>query len=221
MRLIFATNNKHKLNEIKAILPSKYREIVFSLVDLNISVNPDENGSSYEENANIKSSATYNALKNKNLLCIDDYIIADDTGISIDFLNGEPGIHSARFLGDISQAEKNSKIIDLMKDVCDNERTAYFITILSVLEISIDKYLTEMPKSMIFEGRVNGYIAKSIIGEEGFGYDPIFAIGDPSDIAKGFVKTYSKLGQDKKNLISHRAKAISAFTNYLEKKLKF
>ena len=221
MRLIFATNNNHKLNEIKAILPAKYKNLAFSLSDLNISVDPDENGSTYEENANIKSSATYFALRDKNLLSLDDYIIADDTGLSIDYLNGEPGIHSARFLGDILQADKNKKIIDLMKDVSDSERTAHFITKLSVLEINIDKYLTDIPKSMIFEGRVDGYIAKSIIGDDGFGYDPIFAIGNPSDILKGDVKTYSKLCQAKKNLISHRAMAINAFTNYLEKKMKF
>ena len=221
MRLIFATNNKHKLYEIKAILPDKYKDLAFSLGDFNISVDPDENGNSYEENANIKSSVAYFALRDKNLLCINDYIIADDTGLSIDYLNGVPGIHSARFLGNIPQIEKNKRIIDLMKDISDNERTAHFITKLSVLEISIDKYLTDIPKSLIFEGRVDGYIAKSIIGDDGFGYDPIFAIGDPSDIVKNEVKTYSKLGQDKKNLISHRARAISAFTNYLEKKAKF
>ena len=221
MRLIFATNNNHKLIEIKAILPEKYRSLTFSLSDLNINVDPDENGASYEENANIKSSATYLALRDKGLLCIGDYIIADDTGLSIDYLNGEPGIHSARFLGDIPQIEKNKKIIDLMKDIKDCERTAHFITKLSVLEISIDKYLTDIPKSMIFEGKVYGYIAKSLLGDEGFGYDPIFAIGNPSDIEKGMVNTYSKLGQDKKNQISHRAMAIKAFTNYLEKKPNF
>lgn len=218
MRLIFATNNIHKLNEIKSILPIKYKKYVFSLADLDIQVAPNENGSSYEENANIKSSATYFALKDKKDLKIGDYIIADDTGLSIDYLNGEPGIHSARYLGNISQYEKNKKIIDLMKDINDNERTAHFITKLSVLEICIDKYLTDIPKSIIFEGRVDGYIAKTMIGDDGFGYDPIFAIGDTDDIENGIVKTYSKIGQDKKNKISHRALAINAFTNYLEKK---
>ena len=109
MRLIFATNNNHKLNEIKAILPNMYRNIAFSLGDLNISVNPDENGSSYEENANIKSYACYFALRDKNLLLIGDYIIADDSGLSIDCLNGEPGIHSARFLGDIPRKQFQDK----------------------------------------------------------------------------------------------------------------
>lgn len=218
MRLIFATNNKHKMSEIKAILPSNYRNYTFSLHDLNISIDPNENGNSFEENANIKSTATYFALRNNKQLNIGDYIIADDTGLSIDFLNGEPGIHSARFLGDVSQIEKNKKIIDLMKDTKDNERTAHFITKLSVLEISIGKYLIDIPKSMIFEGRVDGYISKDLIGDDGFGYDPIFAIGEPSDIVKGKVKTYSGLGQEKKNQISHRAIAIKAFTNYLEKK---
>ena len=218
MRLIFATNNKHKLSEIKSILPDIYKEYAFSLADFDIHVDPDENGSTYEENAIIKSSATYDILKEKQLLKLGDYIIADDTGLAIDCLNGEPGIHSARYLGNIPQIEKNKKIIDLMKNINDSDRTAHFITKLSVLEINIDKHLTDMPKSLIFDGRVDGYIARTLVGDAGFGYDPIFAVGNPSDIKKGFVNTYSKIGQDKKNLISHRAMAIKAFVNYLEKK---
>ena len=217
MRLIFATNNKHKMREINEILGEKYKGFVFLMSDLGISIDPDETGNSFLENANIKSIALYEEMKNKKLLKNDDYIIADDTGLCIDFLNREPGIHSARYLGkDVSQDVKNNKILELMKEVADDDRTAYFITILSVLEIKDGikgEYIFHF-----FEGKVNGYIAKTIEKTDGFGYDPIFAVGSPSDIKEGKVKTYSNLGASEKNKISHRAKALHNFVLYLEKR---
>ena len=217
MRLIFATNNRHKMTEIISILPIKYRELAYSIDDVGITVNPDENGTSFIENANIKSLATYRELKNNNLLKAEDIIIADDTGLSIDFFNGEPGIHSARFLGNISQSEKNDKIIEDMKDVKGNDRKCHFTTVLSVIENKKSIFFTDIPTIINFTGRVDGYIADKKIGNEGFGYDPIFAVGSPSDIDKKQVKTYSSMGQVNKNKISHRAKALYLFTNYLEK----
>ena len=215
MRLIFATNNFHKLSEIKDILGVKFRDIVFSMSDLNIHLDPVESGSTFDENSYIKSSALYNAMKNNNMLKTNDYIIADDTGLCIDFLDGAPGIMSARFMGkDTNQDMKNKQIILLMKDVKNEERTAYFITSLSVLEI---KNPYDLPKKMFFEGRINGYIAKSIEKTDGFGYDPIFAVGNPNDIEKGQVKTYSNLGIQEKNKISHRAIALLKFVQYLAK----
>ena len=217
MRLIFATNNKHKMREINEILGEKYKGFVFLMSDLGISINPDENGSTFSENANIKSTALYQEMKNRKMIKDDDYIIADDTGLCIDFLGGEPGIHSARYLGkDVSQDEKNNKILKIMENVADEDRTAYFITILSVLEIknaSENGYI-----SRFFEGRVDGYIARNIEKTEGFGYDPIFAVGSPSDIKDAKVKTYSNLGAYEKNKISHRARALHNFVLYLEKR---
>ena len=211
MRLIFATNNRHKMTEIISILPIKYRELAYSIDDVGITVNPDENGTSFIENANIKSLATYRELKNNNLLKAEDIIIADDTGLSIDFFNGEPGIHSARFLGNISQSEKNDKIIEDMKDVKGNDRKCHFTTVLSVIENKKSIFFTDIPTIINFTGRVDGYIADKKIGNEGFGYDP-------SDyIDKKNTYTYSSMGQVNKNKISHRAKALYLFTNYLEK----
>lgn len=217
MRLIFATNNKHKLSEIIEILGEKYKDFVFTMADFDIKIDPDENGKSFLENANIKSNALYQEMKNKNLLKNGDYIIADDTGLCIDYLNGEPGIYSARYMGaDVSQEEKNKKILDIMKEVPDVKRTAYFVTILSVIEVlDVDK---DECISISFEGKVTGYMARSIEKTGGFGYDPIFAVGDPGDIKKGEVKTYSNLGMKEKNKISHRARAIHNFVLYLEKK---
>ena len=217
MRLIFATNNKHKMSEIVEILGEKYKDFVFKMSDLNIAIDPEENGKTFLENATIKSTALYKEMEAKDLLKDDDYIISDDTGLCIDFLNGEPGIFSARYLGTgISQEEKNLKILDMMKDVKDCERTAHFITVLSVIHVTDAK--KHSFENLSFEGKIEGYIAKSIEKTEGFGYDPIFAVGDTSDIGKGEVKTYSNMGILEKNKISHRARALHNFVLFLAKK---
>ena len=214
MRLIFATNNKHKMSEIKDILGEKYKNIVFLMGDLDVHINPVENGETFEENSIIKAKALYEELKNKNQVLPNDYIVADDTGLCIDYLDGAPGIYSARFMGEnTSQEEKNLKILDLMKDLPNEKRTAYFITNLAVIYVNKDKE----PINMSFEGRIDGYIAKKIEKTGGFGYDPIFAVGDTSDIEKGQVKTYSNIGMAEKNKISHRARALNLFVQYLEK----
>ena len=214
MRLIFATNNFHKLSEIKDILGNKYSPYIFTMSDLKISVEPEETGNTFYENALIKSKALYEEMKKNNLLMKGDYLISDDTGLCIDYLDGAPGIKSARFMGNVSQDEKNNKILELLKDVEDEKRTAHFITILSVIEIGDD---ISNPKILSFEGKIKGYIPKNIEKKGGFGYDPIFAVGDVNDMKLGNVKTYSNLGSEKKNKISHRAIALSKFVEYLEK----
>ena len=214
MRLIFATNNFHKLSEIKDILGNKYSPYIFTMSDLKISVDPEETGNTFSENALIKSKALYEEMKKNNLLMKGDYLISDDTGLCIDYLDGAPGIKSARFMGNVSQDEKNNKILELLKDVEDEKRTAHFITILSVIEIGDD---ISNPKVLSFEGKIKGYIPKNIEKKGGFGYDPIFAVGDVNDMKLGNVKTYSNLGSEKKNKISHRAIALSKFVEYLEK----
>ena len=216
MRLIFATNNLHKINEIKNTIGSKYESFVYSLKDLNIDINPDENGNSFIDNANIKSISVYNYLNDNMMLFQNDIIIADDSGLCIDYFNGEPGIKSARFMGEnTSQSEKNAKIIELMKDVKIENRGAYFITVLSVIDSECCKNGVISP--LIFEGRVDGYISDKIDGNEGFGYDPIFGVGSPEDLRNNTAKTYASMGQIGKNAISHRSKAIKIFVAYLEK----
>ena len=157
MRLIFATNNIHKMSEIRDILGDKYKNILYSMSNLDIHIEPEETGNSFVENSNIKANALYQVLKAKGMLKEDDFIIADDTGLCIDFLDGAPGIMSARYMGkETSQDDKNSKILELMKDIKDDERTAYFITNLSVIEVLIS--IVNEPKRLNFEGRINGYI---------------------------------------------------------------
>ena len=214
MRLIFATNNIHKLDEIKDILGDKYKDSIYTMSELGINVNPDETGNSFDENAYIKANALYLEMKKNNLIRKNDFIISDDTGLCIEYLNGAPGIYSARFMGNISQEEKNNEILKLLKDIDDDKRGAYFITALSVIEV-ID--IEKEPKILSFDGKINGYIAKSIEKTDGFGYDPIFAVGNICDMVNGDVKTYSNIGISQKNRISHRARALSKFVEYLAK----
>ena len=215
MRLIFATNNMHKFSEIVEILGEKYKDFVFVMKDLGININPDENGNSFIENSKIKAIALYDEMKKNNLIKPCDYIISDDTGLCIDYLNGAPGIHSARFMGiNKTQEEKNNMILEMMKDVEMDRRKAFFKTVLTVIEVGNN--INEKYKLLNFEGQVDGYIAKKNTGSEGFGYDPIFAVGDPIDNLI-IDNTYANLGLKEKNKISHRAVALNKFTQYLEK----
>lgn len=220
MRLIFATNNNHKIKEIKSILGEKYKNNIFSLIDFNSKINVEENGNSFIENANIKSYGVYEKLFELKLLLKNDFIISDDSGLLVDYLDGAPGIYSARFMGEeTSQNDKNLKIIELLKNCKPNERKASFITVLSV--IKIDDIYNKLPFNSInftnFEGKIDGYIINCIKNSGGFGYDPIFGIGDYKNIDTINEKTCASIGENEKCRISHRFLALSKFTEYLEK----
>lgn len=191
MRIILSTNNKHKAEEFKDIIGNIAD--IYTLSMLNIHIEPDENGKTLEENAKIKVSAVYNYMKKKNLLKDDDLVISDDTGIFIDYLDGAPGIYSARFLGENSTAEeKNKEILKRLEDVPREKRTAYFGCAIA----SIYKGVLNCDM-----GRLDGYIAEEYKDFGGFGYDPIFVVAD-------IDKTYSEIGTKEKNKISHRYKAF-------------
>lgn len=212
MRLIFSTNNEHKLKEIFGILGEKYKSFIYSLKDFYINIEPEETGKTYTENSKIKLFAAYDALKNKNALKSGDFILADDTGLSIDFLDGAPGIFSSRFLGkDTKQEVKNKMILKKMNNLKYDKRTAHFTTSITAIDVNKSNKILE------FVGVVNGYIVENIENDGGFGYDPIFAVGNPIDIINGTVSSYSKLGFNEKNKISHRAIALQKFVEYLEK----
>lgn len=197
MRIIFASNNKHKLEEVKMIL-QKYKNIIFSTKELGVDIDPKETGQTFEENAKIKAGAAYNALKQKNILKNDDIIIADDTGLCIDFFHGAPGLYSARFMGyDTPQIEKNKKIIEEMKNVPFENRKAKFYCNICMIKKPLEKPF----QLKCFEGIFDGSISNNIIGDEGFGYDPIF-------IPEGETKSVALLGEVYKSKNSHRAKAL-------------
>ena len=184
MKIVFATNNKHKLEEIKEILGKDF-EIV-SLAEIGCHEDIPETGLTLQENARQKS--TY-VVEHYQQNCF-----ADDTGLEVDALGGEPGVHSARYAeGTDHDSEANMrKLLSKMAGV--ENRTARFRTFIS----------------LIFEGRVDGHITTEKHGSEGFGYDPIF-------IPEGYDKSFAELGEEVKNKISHRAKAVKKLAEYLRK----
>ena len=189
MKIVFATNNKHKLEEIKDILVKDF-EIV-SLAEIGCHEDIPETGLTLEENARQKS--TY-IVEHYNHDCF-----ADDTGLEVDALNGEPGVHSARYAeGTDHDSEANMrKLLSKMSNV--KERTARFRTVISLIINGVEHQ---------FEGRVEGRIATEKHGTEGFGYDPIF-------IPEGYDKSFAELGEEVKNQISHRARAVKKLAEYL------
>ena len=189
MKIVFATNNKHKLEEIKDILGKDF-EIV-SLAEIGCHEDIPETGLTLEENARQKS--TY-IVEHYNHDCF-----ADDTGLEVDALNGEPGVYSARYAeGTDHDSEANMrKLLSKMSNV--KKRTARFRTVISLIINGVEHQ---------FEGRVEGRIATEKHGTEGFGYDPIF-------IPEGYDKSFAELGEEVKNQISHRARAVKKLAEYL------
>ena len=194
MKIVFATNNKHKLEEIKDILGKNF-EIV-SLTEIGCHEDIPETGSTLQENARQKS--TY-VVEHYNQNCF-----ADDTGLEVEALNGEPGVYSARYAeGTDHDSEANMRKL-LAKMEGQSNRKACFRTVISLIIDGVEHQ---------FEGKVEGRIATEKHGKEGFGYDPIF-------IPEGYDKSFAELGEEIKNQISHRARAVKKLAEYLEKKKK-
>ena len=191
MKIVFATNNKHKLEEIKDILGKEF-EIV-SLAEIGCYEDIPETGVTLQENARQKS--TY-VVEHYNQNCF-----ADDTGLEVEALGGAPGVHSARYAeGTDHDSEANMRKLLANLEGKDN-RKACFRTIISLI---IDG------EEHQFEGKVEGRIATEKHGTEGFGYDPIF-------IPEGYDKSFAELGEEIKNQISHRARAVKKLAEYLER----
>ena len=195
MKIVFATNNKHKLEEIRSILGSRVE--VLSLADINCHDDIPETGTTLEANAMQK--AEYIASK------YGTSVFADDTGLEVDALNGAPGVYSARYAGgDGHDSEANmTKLLAELGE--NNNRNARFRTVIALI-ITDDNGKTTTVKQ--FEGIVNGTIIRERRGGEGFGYDPIFQ-------PEGYKETFAELGNDIKNTISHRARAVVKLAEYL------
>lgn len=190
-RLVFATNNAHKLEEIRAILGNSIE--ILSLADIHCHADIPETADTLEGNARQKSRYVY---EHYGLDCF-----ADDTGLEVESLGGAPGVYSARYAdgqGHDSQANMN-KLLKEMEE--KNDRKAQFRTIISLIEKGEERQ---------FEGIVKGQITREKRGESGFGYDPIFQ-------PDGYETTFAELGSDIKNHISHRARAVAALCDYLTK----
>lgn len=201
MRIIFATHNQNKLAEICRILGQLATEVV-SQRDLGIMVEPEENGTTFAENAEIKAAAIHAYMKEQGMLQAGDVVIADDSGLCVDYLNGEPGIYSSRFMGeDTSYAVKNAYIIDALRGVEGDARAAHFACNMCAV-LSDGRVLHT-------EGIFPGLIATQAAGCGGFGYDPILYLPE-------YGKTSAEISMDEKNAISHRGKALRAMRELLE-----
>lgn len=191
-KLIFATGNEGKMKEIREILFDLGMEIQ-SLKDAGIHADIVEDGKSFEENAVIKAKAICEMTK--------EVVLADDSGLEIDYLNGEPGIYSARYMGeDTSYRIKNQNLIDRLEGVPDEKRTARFVCVIAAA------YPDGTVKTA--RGTMEGMIGYEERGENGFGYDPIFFLPE-------YGCSSAELSMEEKNKISHRGKALRAIKEVL------
>ncbi len=189
MKLVFATNNKHKLEEVRAILGNKIE--VLSLNDINCHDDIPETADTLEGNALIKARYIYEKFG------VDCF--ADDTGLEVDVLGGEPGVYSARYAGEECNPEANMHKL-LHNLTGKNNRNAQFRTVIALIIKGEEK---------LFNGIVKGNISCEKMGNAGFGYDPIF-------IPEGFSESFAQMSSDMKNSISHRYRATEELSNYLK-----
>lgn len=193
-RIVFATGNKGKLKEVEMILKDLGRQVV-SMKEAGVETEIAENGKTFAENALIKARAVH-------ALC-GGMVLADDSGLEIDYLNKEPGVYSARYLGEDTPYEiKNGIILQRLEGVEKEARSARFVCVIGAV----------LPdgKELTAGASVEGSVAFSAAGEGGFGYDPIFFVDE-------LGKTMAQLTPEEKNRISHRGKALRAMKELLEK----
>ena len=189
MKLIIASNNKGKIREYKQLLePFGYDVVSQSEAGINIEV--EETGTTFAENSALKAQAIYDLTKSA--------VLADDSGLEIDALNGEPGVYSARYGECDNDADRVALILDKMKNIGQEDRTAHFVCTIC--------FIKENGEHIAVEGRVYGKIGYEPLGENGFGYDPIF-------MYEG--KSFAQLSAEAKNQVSHRANALKALTEKL------
>ncbi len=195
-RIVFATTNEGKMDEIRQIMSDSGFEII-SMKEAGICIDADENGDSFEENARIKAVCAAGLLP-------EDIVMADDSGLEIDYLNKEPGIYSARYLGeDTSYDIKNRALLERLTGVEKERRTARFVSAIAAA----------VPNEGVFvvRGAVEGYIGWEPAGTNGFGYDPIFYVDE-------YGCSTAELTMEQKNAFSHRGNALRAMKELLAKK---
>ena len=186
--LVFATNNAHKLKEIREILTERME--VLSLADIHIEADIPETADTLEGNALIKAHYVYDRT---GLDCF-----ADDTGLEVDELGGGPGVHTARYASEVYDPEANTQ--KLLRELQGKtNRKARFRTVIALIEHGEER---------LFNGVVEGEIATSPKGTEGFGYDPVF-------VPEGAGQTFAEMGEERKNEISHRARSVAQLMAYL------
>ena len=191
-KIVFATGNEGKMREVRLILQDLGFPVL-SMKEAGVSLDIEENGTTFAENAMIKARAVWEKT--------GGIVLADDSGLVVDYLGGEPGVYSARYLGeDTSYEIKNQAIIDRLADAKEEERTARFVSAIAAV----------LPdgSELVTEGTVEGLIAHEPAGNGGFGYDPIFYLPE-------YGVTSAEIPIEKKNEISHRGKALEAMKKAL------
>jgi len=187
-KLVFATNNEHKLRELQQILSNRFE--LLSLKDIGCTEEIPETAETIEENSMQKAEYVYKKYKTD--------CFADDTGLEIEALNGRPGVYSARYAGEEKNMTKNiEKILSELKGA--ENRKARFKTVISLI-LNGEKYQ--------FEGIVNGKIIEQKKGDSGFGYDPVF-------VPEGYNQTFAEMSAEEKNKISHRGRAVQKLVKFL------
>lgn len=192
-KILVASNNQHKIEEIKKIL-DKYPVEILSLKDAGIDIDVEEDGTTFMENAYKKASEIYNKYS-------EYMVLADDSGLMVDFLGGAPGVYSARFAGEHGNSKKNNeKLLRLLEGQPAEKRSARFVCAL-VLIVNSDTIIK-------VQGEAEGRIVEKELGYDGFGYDPLFFVPE-------YNMTFAEMGSEQKNKISHRAKALEKLDNAL------
>ena len=192
-KLVFATNNANKLAEVRSILEPQYT--IISLEDLNCNDEIPETANTLQGNAILKATYIHDKF---GLSCF-----ADDTGLEVEGLDGQPGVYSARYAGEENNSVNNmSKVLSLLGN--KKNRKACFRTVIALI---LDN------NTLFFEGKIEGNITLSPKGDSGFGYDPIF-------IPEGYLLSFAQLSAEEKNQISHRRMAINKLINYLQQNTK-
>ena len=187
MKVILASKNPHKLTELSAILSQHGFEIALES-EYGLDIDVDETGTTFEENSLLKAEAV---MKASGLP-----VLADDSGLMVDALDGAPGVYSARYGHKSSDGERTAFLLENMKDVPDEKRTAKFVCVITCLWPD--------GRKIVARGECPGVITREVHGENGFGYDPVFYLPE-------LGMTYAELLSEQKNAISHRARALQEF----------
>lgn len=202
-KIIFATGNEGKMREIRSILGDMEVE-VSSMKEAGLALEIEEDGVTFEENARIKADAVATALAAQGK-AQDGVVMADDSGLEIDYLNGAPGVYSARYLGEETPfSEKSRDLLRRLEDVPEEERGARFVC--AIAAIFPDE------ETVIARGTIEGRIGRELRGDNGFGYDPIFYLPE-------YGRTAAELTDEEKNRISHRYRALEQMKEELKKRM--
>ena len=194
MKLVIASNNAHKVTEIKAILGDYYEEIL-SLRDAGINIDVEEDADTFEGNAYKKAAEVF-------AVADADAVLSDDSGLEVDALNGAPGVYSARYAGEGHDDQANNeKLLENMKDVPQDKRTCRFVSAVALVR--------KEGEPVVVRGAVEGRLLYAAEGSNGFGYDPLF-------FYEPFNKSFAQLTAEEKNAVSHRKRALEALREKLE-----